>query len=190
MVLVTILYEDSVGAHLKEFGPHNLVVQCVADKLGGDVWRLHRQLIPEPKNGVNKLLDALRKDMNKLARGDSRVFALIDADDVRERLQLPQTACRTLVVAQIKRCPSADRLDVVLLEKNLESLLVALRELQPTLATAEDWNRALAHKKHNERDLILNRIAKNPAHGALRVELLRTVPSFDRLVTRVAKLLA
>jgi len=86
------------------------------------------------------------------------------------------------------QCPSAARLDVVLLEKNLETLLHSLRALQPDLASLDGWDRALTQKEPNERDLILNKVALNPAHTTLRAELLTRVPSFNRLVSRVAKL--
>jgi hypothetical protein len=188
MARVTILYEDSAGTNVKQFGPHSLLVACVADQKRTDFWTVNKRLIAEPKNGVNKLLDALREDMNRYARGGGWVFALIDRDDVHDHLEpkLAPNACRTSIIERIKRCPSADRLDVVLLEKNLETILQSLRELQPELAGPENWNRAISQKDINERDRILNNVALNSARGTLRAELLARVPSFARLVSRVA----
>jgi len=187
MLRVTILYEDSIGVGIKEFGPHNLVTQCIADQLGRSAWELRKHVFAETKNGVDKLLAALRRDMENYASRVSRVFAVVDGDDVREHLKLKPSACRTLIVTKIKACPSPHLLDVVLLERNIETVLSALRTLSPSLVPGPDWTLAIEKKKLMKRDLILNRVAMNPAHIELRARLLEAVPSFARLVTRVAK---
>jgi len=191
MIPVTVLYEDARDQKTKGFGLHDLVVQCVCDALGRAPWDVGKMLIGQPKNGANKLRAECQRNMDKLAAKGGWVFAVYDADRIRERIGLTVNACRQSVIDRLKDgCACADHLDVVLLESNLESVLHALRAIYPALETDETWRRAIEGKKHDARDLLFTAAAKpSPLMRPVREALLAQQPSFARLVARIARVL-
>jgi hypothetical protein len=191
MIPVTVLYEDARDQKTKGFGLHELVVQCVCDALGRASWDLGKLLLGQPKNGANKLRAECQRNMDKLAAKGGWVFAVYDADRIRERIGLTVDACRQSVVDTLKGgCASADHLDVVLLESNLESVLHALKLVAPTLGAEETWRRAIEGKKHDERDRLFTAAARPaPLMRPVREALLAQQPSFARLVARIARVL-
>jgi hypothetical protein len=57
-VLATVLYEDQRAPQKTRFGPHALVIACVADETGSDRWALEKRIEGIPKKGDSKLLRA------------------------------------------------------------------------------------------------------------------------------------
>lgn len=183
-----VLYEDQRGP-TKEFGLHNLVASCIADRRGETVWIVRRQFAAIPKKGNSKLLKACKED-EQLAGSGQKVIAVFDGDEVRAMLGLPTTACRTLIKQKIEAgCPFAEQLSVVLLEDNIESVIAALRRCE---GTAPETARAEAERSHGNlesRDRLLNTLAYDVERRALRDCVLREMPSLERLVSTLAALL-
>lgn len=80
---IPISYEDDRGG-VKEFGPHELLVACIADTCGQDWWAIRARFEPIPKKGDANLLKACRDDVPDMP--DSLIFALFDADKLHRRL--------------------------------------------------------------------------------------------------------
>lgn len=57
MTRLVVLYEDARAASGR-FGPHELLLGCVADELGRSLHDLRREIDATPMNGVAKLLAA------------------------------------------------------------------------------------------------------------------------------------
>lgn len=188
MIPAVVLYEDQRGP-TKEFGLHNLVASCVADRTGETVWAVKSGLPAIPKKGNGNLLKACRED-EQLAASGRKIVAVFDGDEVRPLLRLPADACRTLVRERVEEgCPFAGQLVVVLLEDNLESVIEALRRCE---GAAPESARAEAERSHGSpesRDRLLNALAYGPERRAVRDCVLREMPSHERLVTTLASLL-
>ena len=54
-ILAVVLYEDSRADGARNFGPHSLVVACVADRVGIERYQLKSRLLGVPKNGAAKV---------------------------------------------------------------------------------------------------------------------------------------
>lgn len=175
---VTIIYEDSTarGGLVRDFGPHALVLACLADDLTIDRHSLGRIVLAHPANGNDKAL-------TKLA--DDRLFpvvALIDDDKIRRHLTLPARACKRDVlqgvVDRYGRSLGAE-VNLVLLHENIETVVEAA-------------SRALGEpappKSPEGRDTILRRAAT--ADRSMRTAIRAACAgTFERLLTKVAALL-
>ncbi|HSO00830.1 MAG TPA: hypothetical protein VLS89_21210 [Candidatus Nanopelagicales bacterium] len=183
---VTVLYEDSAAdGSLKEYGPHLLVRQCVADRLGVESWTL-RQLEGMPRRGASKLRNDCRRIPPQVGRDGRVIVAVYDADKIHRDVQLPATACK----AQMKEilaaeCAWRERLVIVFLEKNLETVLSAIRACSSQLVAEETWQRAVSRKDRNARDIILKEAAR-PPNRPLRELVLQRVPSLGYLVGKLS----
>jgi hypothetical protein len=191
MPRVMILYEDSrAGGSKKNFGPHALVKQCLCDRLGVDPWTLPEgDLQANPRGGKEEVLKTCREDLADLVARRELVIAVYDSDHARELVpEVPPEACRRVLAEALKTgCDPAGKLSITLLERNVETVLDALRALEPSLATAEEWEKAIRHKKPMQRDEILARAAKPaPPSRMLRERLLQKVPSLAYLVDKLA----
>ncbi len=170
---VQVLYEDERAEEEKNYGPHMLLLACVADRVGGDRWALRHSIDAIPKKGDGNLEKALDEEGATLG-GDGPVVAMFDNDKVRLCYGLAGGACKRDVLqtirAQAKGTPT-----IVLLEENMEDLVgaccVALN--RPTPRTKP---------KPLERDGILHAAA---ADATARAKILAAVPSFERLVLAV-----
>jgi hypothetical protein len=158
--LAVILYEDRRGPE-KEFGLHNLVVACVADDTGEDRFSLRRKLDGRPMKGVQNLLRSCRRDIRRLSPKGQRVFALIDNDAIRQQLKhegVTNDAEDAVIVRAIKSgCDAPEKLHVILLKENTETVLEAAKRCDedlpgPLLAKALE-------KDINARDAVLNTVA-------------------------------
>ncbi|MGK4004965.1 hypothetical protein WMF31_20215 [Sorangium sp. So ce1036] len=158
--LAVILYEDQRGPE-KEFGLHNLVVACVADDTGKDRFALRRELDGRPMKGVQNLLRSCRRDICRLSSRGQQVFALIDDDAIRHQLKhegVSESAEDAAVVRAIKeKCGAPERLHVVLLKENTETVIQAAEHCDKGL-TRSLVAQAL-QKDVNARDAIFNRIS-------------------------------
>jgi hypothetical protein len=109
---IPIFYEDDRGG-VKEFGPHELLVACIADTCGQDWWAIRARFEPIPKKGDANLLKACRDDVPDMP--DSLIFALFDADKLHRRLFESSRPSVEELLAELRcRCPD-DRLHMFLL---------------------------------------------------------------------------
>ncbi len=194
---VVVWYEDSRSPRSEgaDFGPHDLLVSCLADEFDGreglhqEFFRrrseLKRHLGACPLNGNGALLKRCRQLLANLDRSDISV-AVFDFDRVHELLPpaergAARSVCkrelrRLLVEPQVGGRPSG-QLHVTFLVENTESLLAALPsppQKKPDPA---------------ERDRLLRPVWSSPDRME-RNRLRRVVPSFDYIVKRVEATLA
>jgi hypothetical protein len=186
---VTILYEDqALEGEVKNYGPHMLVRQLVCDRLSVNYWEL-KQLEGVPKKGASKLRAECCSIRPKFGRDGRFVFAVYDADKVREQVKLPTTACKPQVKRVLQgESPLGDKLIVVLLEINMETVIEAIFACDPTIPP-EQRTDAVRRKSLNARDILLKRAALPTAEGRrLRDCVIEAVPSLDYLVRKLVPL--
>ena len=181
---MVILYEDAPGPR-KGFGPHELVVRCVADdylapqNIGGSAeFALQRQLDGRPMKGVDKVLAACKR-IEQILIGDQTLFLLLDDDQIRRHVGLPAASGYAEVEAAIRKlCPLPDRLHITLLAENAETLIRAAADCDPSI----DRGRvdSALRKKVLERDLVFQKVAW--AGRAVRDCVRKKVPSFDGFI--------
>lgn len=188
---VAVLYEDRRGDD-NAFGLHDLVCQCVVDRMGWTSRTFYdiRKTVVQgiPAGGDSKLLMKCRQDLKIFANKFSRVFALYDEDKVARLIQLTGRACRPAICKQlVEGCEPADKLEVVLLHRNTETVLKVIRDSGLTSIRAKVFAEAIQKRRHsrNMRDRVFTRCALELSVAA-RSRLLNQLPDMDRLVTRVA----
>ena len=190
---VVVLYEDQVGGVVTDYGPHVLVKQCVCDRLKLDPWSL-KTIAAVPRNGNGNVYKDCASQPPKIGRDGSFVVAVYDYDHVRDmkQLGLPRAACkRDTREALLKACPWRERLVVVFLDRNIETIIEAICACDPTLATEDQRRRALVNKDLNARDIILRAAsAPTPARLALRNCVFQRVPSLQYLVDKLVQILS
>lgn len=173
-MLCTVLYEDNAGAQPQNFGPHALLLACLADRVGRPVRSLKGQVVGVPKKGNGNVKRALERDAEDLAnRGP--LFAVFDDDQVRRCYGLEKDACRPAVLAAIKGDPPKS-VEVILIEENIESLIAACRQVLGRLPSSQK-------PKPAERDEILQEVARGSRDR--RHAVLQRCPTFTRLVEKV-----
>jgi hypothetical protein len=175
-----ILYEDARGPE-KGFGLHALVLACVADELGAEMFSLAKRLDGRPLNGVTNLLQSCRRTSLLAPRGQ-KVFAVIDEDHVRDHLPgMDPRAEEEVVVRAIKGQSDAPmQLEIILLKKNTETVIEAAKHCDDRLPAAAVEQ---ALRKHlAQRDRILNNVARAGSR-AVRDCIRAKVPALERLVT-------
>jgi hypothetical protein len=183
---VTILYEDqAVGGNVRDFGPHIFVTQLVCDRLG--IRNLRDQLHGVPKKGASNLRIECRCERPRFGRDGRHVFAVYDDDQVRALVKLPPSACKHEVKNILRaECPLGDRLIIVLLERNIESVVEGICECDPAIVPREVQDRALRHKRMIDRDIVLKNAAMpTPERRRLRERVLEKVPSLAYLIDKV-----
>lgn len=177
---IQILYEDKLSAgNPKNYGPHLLVLACLADRLDRTRWSF-TCLTPYACKGIGRFI--LKCGEPGLLDAYVRVVALCDDDEVRPHLRLPASACKTQVTAALRsRAGSSPLLHPVLLAPNLEGITDVVAELlgqpPPGKPTPLERDRLLEHFVHR-------------SQREQRRELLRRVPSFGYLVERLAGIVA
>ena len=179
--VAVILYEDNRGAE-KGFGLHALVMACVADDLGVEMFTLTRKFDGRPMNGVANLVRSCRRDIHRLAPQGQTVFALIDDDRIRDHLSgVDVRAEEEVVVRALKGQSDAPaQLEIFLLKKNTETVIEAAKHCDRSLpdeAVAQALGKNLA-----QRDRILNNVARTGVR-AVRDCIRGQVPALHRLVT-------
>lgn len=177
-MIVTILWEDQRGP-TRGFGPHELLVQCLVDRLARKRSEIERCINGVPKKGVSNVLRAMRQDLRNLAN-DGPVFAVIDRDKIHRALDAQPMNCMTGMRDYIlENAQGKLYVDVVFLVDNIESLIdascVALGIEKPSAKPTLD-----------ERDRYCGRLVWKGT-PATRAKALEGCPSFARLVERVAK---
>jgi len=180
-VNVAVLYEDSRGRN-RDFPFHELVVRCVADGTPHEtIWSLESRIHAVPLNGNANVLAKLRDAAGLRRLTDShRVLAVFDRDKVGGLVGLESTSCIVSIAGGLRGGVSAG-VDIVLLERNLETVLAAIRTADSSVATDDEFGRAL-QKETFARDLIFKKAAARPA---VRANLVASLRSFNYLVTKI-----
>lgn len=181
---VTILYEDQRGPR-QGFGLHALVKACVFDAINGDRRWIEEDALKDhrPLKGDGNLLRTCREEIDLIAYDGRSVIAVFDDDHIRQLLKLPQSATASRVEQEIKKgCRAPDLLSVVLIERNMESVVDAAGVCDPALDRMR-IARALA-KDLLERDAIFLELSRERARST-RDCMLATMPSLKRLVALV-----
>jgi hypothetical protein len=182
MQRVCVLYEDQRGPR-QGFGLHALVKSCVSDALAGQPRHLIEKALSDyrPLKGYANLLKACREELDLIASDGCPVVAVFDNDQIRHLLKLPQKAPDERVIQEIRKGGSkSDRLFVLLLKQNMESVLHAAHECDPSI----DPHRielATARKDLLERDAILASLTSERLR-AVRDCIRQKLPSFQMLV--------
>jgi hypothetical protein len=188
----TILYEDqAVEGEVTNYGPHALVLQLLCDRLGEgsgiNRWALKKFINGVPKKGASKLREECRLDRPRFGRDGRRVFAVYDADKICHQLKLPPQACKRQIIDVLRGESSlGDQLIIVLLEMNIETVIEAVCDCDPTIP-AKDREDAIVRKQLNARDRLLHRAAS--ASRSLRRDVLGKVPSLAYMIDKLAGLL-
>lgn len=187
-VALTILYEDQRGQR-QGFGLHTLVKACVFDVINGERHRVEGALSDyRPLKGVDNVLKACRQDFDLIAADGRTLVAILDSDAIRSKLKLPKAATDAHVEQAIRKgCQAPERLLVVLIKENTESVIEAAAACDPGIDRGR-VERAVKHKELLERDAILTEISWERAR-ALRDCVLGKVPSLQSLVELLLRLL-
>ena len=171
--MITVLWEDQLGGQVKSFGPHELLLACVADDLGRSRFALKYEVVSVPKKGNSNVRRTLQLELDKL-RGSGQVCAVLDLDQV---LNLWHSNRRpNNCFSGIREALSEDApgdYEVVFLVENIESVIAAC---------CNALSEPVPSKKPslNERDRILSRVAAGSV--GMRHVVRNSVPSFDRVV--------
>ena len=158
-----ILYEDQIGA-VPRFPLHRLVIAAANDLCAIERWRLEQRVIAIPKKGRDRVLEELSRAQTHLNDG-ACLLAWLDDDRVRDAFpnasQLTHAATIELVKARAGT-HSPGRIEAFLLDKNLESLLQALRSELVDAFDATFMDKAITKKRLDSRDQCLLHIASSP----------------------------
>ena len=177
-MMITVLWEDQRGAEAKGFGPHELLLSCVADELNCARNTLKDLIESHPKKGNANLRSAIQRDIVRLADAGP-VFAVVDRDKVRQLWKAPSQPadCMSSIGHRFRQDAPGDY-DLVFLVDNVESLIeaacAALGEPYPDSKPGPDL-----------RDRLLGRAAWASSQ-TLRRAIQTQCPSFSRLVGRLA----
>lgn len=184
---VITAYEDQTES-VSDFGPHRLLVACIADSQIADRLEVERALHDRrTMKGSAKLLRVCREDAADITRGGHPLVAIFDNDEVRRLLTLPNDAPEGRVIASIREGSTAPTLvNPVLLEENLETLVRNIKSSDP--AIDPDLIRRALDKKLAARDVVFKAAAKE-ANRHVRDRILIANPSFKRIIDVVTQLL-
>jgi hypothetical protein len=188
-----IHYEDSPRAGGPKPPPlHRLVLRSVADVHGipdSELHGLEHRLIPISLGGAgnlkNRLCDRAKLDRLRLQHIRALLF-LFDFDRAPKLVPTTATCKSGLKRELLRQAGDPEDLRILFLDRNLESLLRCLRELEPELLTPTAWEDAIEHKKLLDRDLALSKAAKAPQ---LRAALRERHPSWAYAIRSIASCL-
>jgi hypothetical protein len=177
-MIITVLWEDQRGAEAKGFGPHELMLSCVADELNCARDTLKDLIKSHPKKGNANVRAAIQRDIVRLA-DTGPVFAVVDRDKIRQLWKAPNRPadCMSSVGQQFRQDAPGDY-DLVFLVDNVESLIkaacAAFGDSYPDSKPGPDL-----------RDRLLGRAAWAPSQSP-RSAIRTQCPSFNRLVGRLS----
>lgn len=180
-MIVTVLWEDQRGVESRGFGPHELLLTCLSDELRIDRAGLKQSVASHPHKGNTSLRKALQSNIGRL-RKSGPVLAVVDSDQLHDLWppKPPPPTCISGRVARFRQDAAGDY-ELVLLVKNMETLIEAA-------CKATHQRVAKGKPKPDERDALLARAVWGTTD--VRQAIRAGCPSFDRLVTRVARHLA
>jgi hypothetical protein len=179
----TVLYEDSMVPG--SYPLHELVMRLVEDDINGETRRLLKQVVANPRNGIDNIL----KDVRSTDRfaGGGKLFLLVDRDRIARHLKLPGNATDEAVVKAVSALSDApQKLSTFFLVPNLEGLLQNIQEAEPSLLR-DEMPRAL-RKSLDSRDIVLKAV-KAEDKLSLRTVLRAKQPGLDALAKALAQLL-
>lgn len=188
MTAILVLYEDSRGAK-GTFGPHDFFLGCVADLTGLDIHALKPRVCACPVNGVSKLLDHLRDldELSHLAPHGAPILAILDEDRVRAHAPLAGMSSAAAASKLVAGSSDPARLKVVLLERNLESVVNAFDQ-------CGEWEKQLIakalEKRLNERDTLFSRVGHDAARRNIRDCVRHNMPSVEQIVQAIGDAVA
>jgi hypothetical protein len=162
---VLCFYEDDPGEQVRNFGPHALTLETVADRTSQHRWTLQQRIEGIPKKGVSKLLKAVSLEQ---PHAQLAVLALVDEDRIRTELGLPPTEEQAVVQSALESRGLGVRF--VLLIKNVEDLV-------RVAAVATGRPPPAGKPTPSERDRILNHAASAPP--PVRAQIALALPSWD-----------
>ncbi len=181
---VKLLCEDS-RASREEFVFAEVVAQLICDRLGCDRWdpQIRRGFTAEALNGASNVKRAC--DDARRFRDAIHVIVLYDEDEIRPLFALPSNACRQQIRQEAARASSfSAQLTVVLLQRNLETILKTICDLTPI--DPQIKQQALVRKRLNARDIILKKaLDLSPQGRSLRDRLTELSPSLAYLVEKL-----
>lgn len=166
-----ILYEDKLGA-VPDFPLHRLVLSAAHDLCRQiERWQLGQRVIAIPKNGQGEVLNEVARARIHLDAGVC-LLAWIDDDHVRDMFPNAARATRAEVIDLVKQRAGVlgpGRLEILLLHRNLETLLQVLdHELRDAFGD-ELVIKAIHKKRVDPRDQLLLHIANSePLRKLLR----------------------
>ncbi len=164
-LIATVLYEDTMLPSPDGSYPlHDFVMRLVEDQINGHTWKLHKQVLKNPRRGIGNIIRDVRE--TAFFAGAGELYLLVDRDVIAKRLHLPSTAADPQVVAALRATSDAPaKLHPYFLYPNLEGLLRAIQTCNPNLLP-QTMASALT-KNLNDRDLVL-REARKAAYVSLR----------------------
>lgn len=178
-MIITVLWEDKRGDVAMGFGPHELLLSCLADDLGTMRQSLEGLINSLPKKGRDSLREALKNEIRRFTRLGP-VLAVIDKDKARDLWKgqaQPPPACMSGMATRLHADVPGDY-DIVFLERNVDTLV--------EIVCAVTGQRHPGIKpRPDQRDVLMNPAVRGPAQP--RHEIRQRCPTFDRLVTRVAR---
>lgn len=184
-MIITVLWEDARGGQQKGFGPHALLLQCVADDLGVRAKALEERVVGRPLKGNGNVRQKVIAEGKQLARRGI-FFAVLDEDKVRSPSLAPGTPagpCLGPVVKHVRahlELLALVHVNLRLLVRNTETLLADVGAV--TGKPPPD------RKDPNTRDAFIGGSGLlDPAGRAKRAALRTRNPSFGRLATCVGQ---
>lgn len=184
MQVATILYEDQRAAQIKAYGPHEFVLQCLADRMAPlDRSDLQDVITANPRKGAPKIRQECKDEAkrDRLYKTTRRLVAVYDRDRIKDVIATPASCTSGIRDALRSESAWGDRLIVVLLDRKTETVLDAI-------LAVEGRGPLLSKPRPDERDKILLRAAwqHSPAE---RAAVLTAVPSLAYLVAKLEELL-
>lgn len=187
--MLVILYEDQRNGN-QGFGLHDFVCQSVADRIqSGELWYAlsRNRIVAVPKKGNGNLLRACRDDIDIYKRSYRKIFAIFDQDRFGELLNLGGNPCRQKLTSEFRRQCTAPELELVLFNRNIETVIQTIGESGLTSIPGRTIERALA-KDQSSRDSVFIQCAQLLRED--RARLLSQLPDVERLVSKVAEQLS
>jgi len=185
---VCVLYEDQRGPQ-RSFGLHELAKACVRDRLEAQPRHEIDQALNDcrPLRGDSNVLKKFHEDVDDIAADGRPIVAVFDNDRIRRLLKLPAKATDAQVRQEIRKGTFSDRLHVILLNRNMESVIKAAHECDPSINQGS-VDLAIKKKDRLERDAILARLT-GAQFRAVRDCVREKLPSFQDLVDLLCELI-
>ena len=186
-LLATVLYEDTMlPSPGGNYPMHDFVMRLVEDDIDGQTWRLHKLVDKNPRKGIGNVIRDVTR--TSLLAGAGHLFLLVDRDRVAEHLNLPGNASEADIVAELHaRSDAANKLSPYFLEPNIEGLVRAIQECDPTFLP--DSVRRALQKKLNDRNIVFN-ATKRATRRSLRDCVRKAQPGLVALAVAIAELIS
>lgn len=173
---VHVFYEDSRTPG-GDFTLHDLVLACVADRIQRNRWDLKDLVLCKPMKGNANVLKACAHDVRRMKH--AHIAAVLDGDELARLLNLRGNYCKCEARAAFGRIATDARLELFVLDHNIETLIETLGRLKPDLPMMTE----ALDKDRNARDRVFANAAN--AEPGLRTQLRSEIPSFDRLTRKI-----